>query len=139
MSFFPKGDSAYPLLPWLMKIIPNNENMNVFERRYNRRIRSIRSLVERVIGVLKTRFRCILGERPLRYHPTKVSKIIYACVTLHNFLIHNRFDIMHNLNDDDLNNAGAGQGLVNVEYFNNQMAGNMRREELVRFLGRQAW
>lgn len=104
-----------------MKIIPNNENLDVFERRYNRRIRSVRSLVERVIGVLKTRFRCILGERPLRYYPTKVSKIIYACVTLHNFLIRNRFDIMHNMNVDDFINGGAGQGFVNVQYFNNQI------------------
>lgn len=121
-----------------MKIIPNNENMPAYERRYNRRIRSVRSLVERVIGVLKTRFRCIMGERPLRYHPTKVSKIIYACVTLHNFLIHNRFDIMHNINDLNFGNAGAGQGLVNLDYVNNQMAGNMRRQELVQFLGRRA-
>lgn len=112
--------------------------MNVFERRYNSRLRSIRSMVERVIGVLKTRFRCILGERPLRYRPTKVSKIIYACVTLHNFLIHNRFDIMRNINDDDWNNAAAGQGLVNVEYFDNHTAGAMRRRELIQFIGRQA-
>lgn len=119
-----------------MKVLPNNENMNRFERRYNSRIRSIRSLIERVIGVLKTRFRCIMGERQLRYRPTKVSKIIYACATLHNFLIHNRFDIMRDMNYDDWNNAGAGQGFVNVGYFDNHVAGTMRREELIQFIGR---
>lgn len=82
-------------------------NLTVAEERFNRRLIPARNLIERCIGVLKLRFRCILGERELRYHPTKVSKIIYACATLHNYLIFNRFDILRDINAIHLENLIA--------------------------------
>lgn len=82
------GDSAYPLSPWLLKVFqqPNRQNG---ELEYNKKIRQIRQIIERVIGILKMRFRCIHMERPLRYSPNKVGHFVYTCVFLHNFLIHN--------------------------------------------------
>lgn len=51
-------------------------------------------------------FRCLNGERKLRYKPLHASRIINACATLHNFLID------HGLNGEEFdmpnnNNGGA--------------------------------
>lgn len=43
--------------------------------------------VERCIGLLKARFRCILGEKVLKYEPHKVGIIINACAILHNLCL----------------------------------------------------
>lgn len=104
---------GYPLLPWLMTIV-NNPNLTQAERVFNRLLLQVRNLIERCIGVLKLRFRCILKERHLRYHPTKVAKIILACATLHNYLIFHRFDIMRDIPEDDLNELILGNRLPNV-------------------------
>lgn len=95
------GDSGYPLLPFLMNVILD-DGLAFDKAIYNQVVRSTRQLAERTIGVLKIRFRCILGERKLRYHPTRARRIIYACATLHNYLILNGFDIMHDIDDDYL-------------------------------------
>ncbi|KAK9709258.1 DDE superfamily endonuclease [Popillia japonica] len=60
---------------------------NTPEYRYNRAHARARNCIERCIGVLKGRFRCILGERVLRYDPQKVGIIVNACVVLHNICI----------------------------------------------------
>ncbi|KAE8745127.1 hypothetical protein FOCC_FOCC008192 [Frankliniella occidentalis] len=77
--------NAYPHEPWLMKPIleaaPDSP-----EWRYTRLHCRGRSSVERCIGVLKGRWRCLLWERSLHYQPDKAGKIAQACVVLHNFL-----------------------------------------------------
>lgn len=92
---------GYPLLPFLMNII-QGENLIAEEKLYNQLVSTARSLVERTIGLLKIRFRCILGERTLRYAPTKASQIIITCATLHNYLVFNGFDLMRNIDEDIL-------------------------------------
>lgn len=57
------------------------------EARYNFAHAVTRSSVERCIGTLKNRFRCLMGERKLRYSPDKVGTIINACTILHNMCI----------------------------------------------------
>lgn len=80
------GDSGYPQQPWLMTPILNPPQGSPQER-YNTRHASARNCVERCIGVLKSRFRCILGERKLRYSPDKVGNIVVACAVLHNLCV----------------------------------------------------
>lgn len=112
--------------------------MNQVHRYFNRKIRSTRSLIERVIGLLKVRFRCLLGERQLRYNQTKVSYIVYACVTLHNFLITKRFNIMHDINENDLRNFHLNEvEIENIENVDNHATGVVRRNELMQFLHRR--
>lgn len=43
-----------------------------------------RNTVERCIGVLKARWRCLLAHRVLHYDHHMVAKIINACAVLHN-------------------------------------------------------
>lgn len=54
------------------------------ESHYNNLHASARNSVERTIGILKGRFRCLLVHRVLHYHPKMVGKIIIACCILHN-------------------------------------------------------
>lgn len=116
-----------------MNVIQDN-NLTAAQRRFNDFVRSTRQLVERTIGLLKVRFRAILGERQLRYEPTKASKIIYTCAFLHNFLISKGFDIMNDIDDALLrivvnNNRGLNQNAPI-----NRAEGEFRRNAIVNWL-----
>ena len=68
---------------WLLTPFPNPQSAE--EVRYNDVHTRARSVVERAIGLLKCRWRCLdaSGGR-LLYHPRKVCQIIRACAVLHN-------------------------------------------------------
>ncbi|XP_011859704.1 PREDICTED: putative nuclease HARBI1 [Vollenhovia emeryi] len=67
------ADSGYPQQPWLMIPIAN-ALPDTPEGRYTAALCQARSCIERCIGVLKGRFRCILGERMLHYTPQVVAQ-----------------------------------------------------------------
>ncbi|KAK5650254.1 hypothetical protein RI129_001283 [Pyrocoelia pectoralis] len=77
------------------------------EVQYTQRQRSARNCIERCNGVLKGRFRCLIGERKMRYDPGTVGRIAIACAVLHNFCIEGRIDVnfdIHGLHDNVNNN-----------------------------------
>lgn len=88
------GDSGYPLEPFVMTPIANAA-VNSPEARYNDAHTRARNCVERCIGVLKTRFRCLLRERVARYDPQFVGKLVNVCAALHNMCLD------HNLQLDE--------------------------------------
>lgn len=89
-SYFLLGDSGYPLRAYLQTpIIHPEPEAGSPEARYNKSHRSIRSIIERCNGVLKSRFRCLLKMRTLHYAPEMAAKIVNACVVLHNMCIDN--------------------------------------------------
>lgn len=92
-SSFLLGDLGYPLQPWLMIPVKDVSDEQIKEKMYNKKHRQVRSKIERFNACFKNRWRCTLGERALRYSHEKVGYIIYACATLHNFLIDNSFDV----------------------------------------------
>ncbi|XP_054921015.1 putative nuclease HARBI1 [Dermacentor andersoni] len=57
------------------------------EDHYNREHASMRNVVERCSGVLKSKFRCLRQFRTLLYSPDRAARIIYACVALHNIAL----------------------------------------------------
>ncbi|XP_028982577.1 putative nuclease HARBI1 [Diachasma alloeum] len=97
-----EGDFGYGLRPWLLT--PINHPNSGPEERYTRRISHIRSIIERVNVILKMRFMCLLKERVLHYDPAFASKIINACVVLHNMCIANHLSppVMSAEDDDDV-------------------------------------
>uniref|UniRef100_A0AAR2LUK6 Putative nuclease HARBI1 n=1 Tax=Pygocentrus nattereri TaxID=42514 RepID=A0AAR2LUK6_PYGNA len=74
---------GYPLKRWLLTPFPNPQSTE--ERRYSDVHTLTRSVVERTIGLLKGRWRCLdaSGGR-LLYNPEKVCRIVRACAVLHN-------------------------------------------------------
>jgi hypothetical protein len=81
--FIVAGDSGYPLRPWLLTPI-TNATPGTAEEYYTDIHCKTRNTVERCIGVLKARWRCLLSHRVLHYHHTIVAKIINAGCVLHN-------------------------------------------------------
>ncbi|RVE44544.1 hypothetical protein evm_010810 [Chilo suppressalis] len=77
------GDSGYAQRAYLMTPISDVEDSSP-EALYNSLHATARNSVERAIGLLKGRFRCLLVHRILDYHPDVVAKIVIACCVLHN-------------------------------------------------------
>ncbi len=73
------GDSAYPLLPWLMT--PFLTANTPAQARFNTAQCRARCAIERLNGVLKRRFACL---NYLRAEPQKACNITLACIVLHN-------------------------------------------------------
>ncbi|KAJ8910563.1 hypothetical protein NQ315_008948 [Exocentrus adspersus] len=125
------GDSGYPQQPWLMTPVLNPAQGSP-EERYNNTHASARNCIERCFGVLKGRFRCLLGERTLRYSPEKVGTIVVACAVLHNLCIAARLEEDYNIqeveqprqrhnqadeNNQDQNEGRARRRLLIERYF----------------------
>lgn len=88
------GDAGYPSEPWL--ITPHRSpDVGSAESNFNTRHTSARNIIERTIGIVKNRFRCILAARQLHYAPLKSSKIINVCCALHNICLTYREDYLN--------------------------------------------
>ncbi|KAL7827632.1 hypothetical protein SRHO_G00333500 [Serrasalmus rhombeus] len=66
-SVITPGDSGYPLKRWLLTPFPNPQSTE--ERRYNDVHTLTRSVVERSIGLLKGRWRCLDASASVRTRP----------------------------------------------------------------------
>ena len=76
------GDSAYPLLTWLMKPYPHNSNLSPEQRNYNYHQSRARIVVENAFGRLKARWRRLLKR--LDMDVDKIPTAVTACCILHN-------------------------------------------------------
>lgn len=70
------------------------------EKKYNEAHIKTRNCVERCIGLLKGRWRCL--QRGLNYSPKRVSKIVLVCAVLHNLCIYNNIDWENNVQSEDI-------------------------------------
>lgn len=76
------GDSAYPLLPWLIKPFSFSSSLNSEQKNYNYRLSRARVVVEIAFGRLKARWRRLAKQ--IDMHIDNVPHIIVACCVLHN-------------------------------------------------------
>ncbi|CAM4612617.1 unnamed protein product [Lepidochelys olivacea] len=74
------GDSAYPLMPWLMK--PYTGQLDSSKERFNNRLSKCRMTVECAFGYLKARWCCLYGKLDLAND--NIPVLIAACCTRHN-------------------------------------------------------
>lgn len=112
------GDSGYPLEPWLLVPFPSNTAV-VAETTFNTKHSEARSIVERAIGVLKGRWRCLCSERRLHYIPITCSRIVSVCAALHNICIEYNDELPDNemqvdVGDNVIYNFGANRALHTV-------------------------
>ncbi|CAI6356221.1 unnamed protein product [Macrosiphum euphorbiae] len=131
-SYYLLGDSGYALRPWLMTPL-NNPEPNTPEGRYNEWFSKTRSLIERTNGLLKMRFRCHIQHKVLHYHPIKASKIINACVTLHNICITNNVPepIDEITNDVDLGMHYVEENHLNFQQVNPDLLAGRRMQHQI--------
>ncbi|RLU16480.1 hypothetical protein DMN91_010548 [Ooceraea biroi] len=80
------GDSGYPLLPYLMTPKLNVPQHSPSAKYTQCHVRA-RSCIERCIGVLKGRWRCLRKERALHYTPEVAARIVNAACVLHNIAL----------------------------------------------------
>ena len=80
------GDSGYALSPTLLTPFANPSTPP--EVKYNKIHSSVRSAVERSIGKLKNRWRCLhKSGGALQYEPSKCCLVIHTCILLENLCI----------------------------------------------------
>lgn len=129
------GDSGYGVEPWLFTPV-GNAAADTPEARFNEALRTARNVIERAIGILKTRFRCLLQHRVLHYHPVKAALIIYAGIVMHNMALDAGLPDPEpiELNDDnDQMNVAADNNVHIVANINNiAIQGRARRAEYIR-------
>ncbi|CAB3253803.1 unnamed protein product [Arctia plantaginis] len=98
-NVFLLGDSGYAQREYMMTPILDAA-VGSPEEYYTKLHCWARNTVERTIGVLKNRWRCLLGHRVLHYNPNMAAQIINACCVLHNMCI-NR-ESSSSASDDEL-------------------------------------
>ena len=100
------GDSAFPILEWLITPFRDCGNLTQEQRRFNRVHSRCRQVIERAFGMLKCRFR-----RLLRFDSCDmnilVDSVLSACV-LHNLCVIERdaFDVP-DVNEDEICQDGT--------------------------------
>jgi hypothetical protein len=90
------------------------------ERRYNKCHIKTRNIVERTIGILKSRFGILASK--LRYQPYTVGNIVVACCILHNVAI------LHNEHFDYVPDPQAAELFANI---GGDVEGNAYRRVLI--------
>lgn len=70
------GDSAYPLLPFLLTPKLNQEEGTPGARYTDHHVRT-RVAIERCFGILKGRWRCLRKERALHYSPQFAGNLFF--------------------------------------------------------------
>lgn len=76
------GDPAYPLLDWLIKAYPENQNTPNWQRHFNYRLSRARMTVEDTFGRWKGRFRRVLKRVDMAVDST--CYLVVASCILHN-------------------------------------------------------
>ncbi|XP_055916716.1 putative nuclease HARBI1 isoform X2 [Eupeodes corollae] len=127
-------DGGYPLKPYLLTPYRDPE-LASRESAFNKKHAQARNIIERTIGVLKNRFRCLLRARELHYIPKKVTQITNVCAALHNIcLFYNTPIVDDSINepeDDDDDDSSDIQNSNDTVHQINNNAISIRNEILI--------
>ena len=76
------ADSAYPLLPWLLKPFASNISLTSKQNNFNYHLSRARIVSENAFGRLKARWRRLIKQNEMNV--TNVPNVVVACCILHN-------------------------------------------------------
>lgn len=118
----------------IIQAVPGSE-----EDYYTKLHMTARNTVERCIGLLKARWRCLLNHRVLHYDPIMAGNIVNACVILHNIAIDGRAPIPEPLPEPENENLHLIQGREQEVGLHNRVLaeGRLVRAALVQRLWRE--
>ena len=100
------GDSAYPLLKWLVKPYPNRGLLTPDEREFNKKLSAARSVVGGACGMLKGRWRLLL--RNVEQQTRTLSKTVLTTCVLHNICIDH--GDLYDCSDSDSDDSDSEDG-----------------------------
>ena len=110
------GDAAYPLADWLIKPFPYENNMQFRPKIFNLALSQARVSIERAFGMLKGRWRLLLGK--LQLEPSFASDVVTACTILHNICQEHREPLdethldLHTQDDSNIHDTGPSSNEV---------------------------
>ena len=84
IPIFLVGDSAYPLMTWLMKPFAHNTQLTSSEKIFNYKLSRARIAVENAFGRLKARWRRLLKHNDMNL--SNIPTVVAACCILHNVM-----------------------------------------------------
>ncbi|XP_049276148.1 uncharacterized protein LOC125760310 [Rhipicephalus sanguineus] len=93
-------DSSYPLEACLLTPVPGRPAPGTPENHYNKAHTAMRTVVERCIGVLKSRFQSLQRYQTLLYNPDRAATIIAACAALHDIALAAHEPVLEGHDDD---------------------------------------
>lgn len=94
------GSHSYPLEPWLL--VPYEDCLKSEELIFNDHVYRAMTVVQMCAATLKARFRSIHHNcGPLYYSPEKCSKLVAACIILHNICVKMRIALNKEVNLDE--------------------------------------
>ncbi|XP_072010901.1 putative nuclease HARBI1 [Engystomops pustulosus] len=130
------GDYGYNLKKWLLT--PYISPCNRSEENFNVAHCETRSVVERLFGVLKSRFRCLdQPERAFQFHPEFVYKTVLACSVLHNLAMqhHLSLEIADDLRDHiDYQGEESTSATTDGLQLRSQIAANLFQSESTSYI-----
>ena len=107
------GDNGYACKDYLLTpLLQPSTNQQI---RYNESHKSTRNTVERCIGLLKSKFRCLSQDSKMRLKLDTALIVTVVCAILHNLSLSNEQDIRQKLMDNNNNNYIAGRPIRNHE------------------------
>ncbi|XP_055905933.1 putative nuclease HARBI1 [Eupeodes corollae] len=124
------GDGGYPLSPYLITPYRNVEESSL-QANFNKKHAQGRNIIERTIGVLKSRFRCLLQARELHYTAKKATKIFNVCAALHNICVKYRLENPEAIEEESENVLGNHDMLDDSAIFTE---GSRIRDSIARFM-----
>ncbi|XP_030028301.2 putative nuclease HARBI1 isoform X2 [Manduca sexta] len=128
------GDSGYPLRRYLMTPVVGALDDSPAGN-YNAIHKRARSTIERTFGILKGRWRCLLGARQLHYSPEVAGKITIACCVLHNIYNAAGLDPLHLIVEESQQESQMQQSAENHGGLA-LLEGHRARNELIQLLNR---
>lgn len=122
------ADCAYPLLPYVMTPFQDNGHLNQRQVNYNRKLSSVRSVIERAFGRLKGKFRKLNLLEQTDLH--LINHTISASCVIHNIILDNEGlseDEFSDGEEDDNAHADIQNHAVN-------RVGNLKRNHITQTL-----